>query len=255
MSEQQWYYARSGERHGPLTSAQLRAMALQGELRPDDEVWRMGLPGWQPAARVRGLFEGASSPSQAAVPVETILTSPSSAPTGAGESGTDNEIPQFVSDTGPATSRGVVSSYRSAARRRFTPAQSWTDIFDWKFEKYLTPWIVRITWITCLVLSAVSLLFVGGGLLMALAPEVDHSNTSRSTVEFRLPIEESGGAAKSGRTVPFWMMRRVWAVFGAVFSTVMLILCLLWIRVILECVIVVFNISATLKEMNQRLPT
>ena len=51
-----WYYARKGERFGPVPLAKVRALAEQGWLMPTDLVWNPGMPDWQPAASVKGLF-------------------------------------------------------------------------------------------------------------------------------------------------------------------------------------------------------
>src|SRR5262245_34207648 len=55
MSE--WYYARNNQQRGPVSAADLRAMAASGDLRPGDLVWQEGMTQWQPASS-RGLFPG-----------------------------------------------------------------------------------------------------------------------------------------------------------------------------------------------------
>jgi hypothetical protein len=52
----QWYYYSSGERQGPVSDSELKALADRGELQPDDLVWTEGLGDWQPAKVVKGLF-------------------------------------------------------------------------------------------------------------------------------------------------------------------------------------------------------
>lgn len=57
MSEPvQWYYARNGEKFGPLTPAQLKQAAMDGTLRRDDLLWRQGFDNWRPAGQAKGLF-------------------------------------------------------------------------------------------------------------------------------------------------------------------------------------------------------
>jgi hypothetical protein len=53
-----WYYAKDGERHGPVTSAQLRQMAQSGELQPNDMVFKEGGTQWIVASSVNNLFPG-----------------------------------------------------------------------------------------------------------------------------------------------------------------------------------------------------
>ena len=42
-NEISWYVARGKEQAGPFTNDQLRAYAEQGDLKPDDQVWRRAL--------------------------------------------------------------------------------------------------------------------------------------------------------------------------------------------------------------------
>lgn len=47
-----WYLARDGQQHGPLTEAEMRKFVELGHMRPTDLVWRSGFPDWRPAATV-----------------------------------------------------------------------------------------------------------------------------------------------------------------------------------------------------------
>ncbi len=51
-----WYYAAAGARRGPVTGTQLKSLVESGVLRPNDLVWREGMPAWVEAATVPGLF-------------------------------------------------------------------------------------------------------------------------------------------------------------------------------------------------------
>lgn len=53
---QQWYYAKGDRKIGPITAAELKRLAQNSELLPDDLVWREGLRDWTAAKRIRGLF-------------------------------------------------------------------------------------------------------------------------------------------------------------------------------------------------------
>ena len=73
----QWYYTIDGEQGGPVGSPQLKQLSLDGKLRPDDYVWKEGLPNWVAAKKVRGLFSGPSSKSQPEdEPPETPVAKP-----------------------------------------------------------------------------------------------------------------------------------------------------------------------------------
>jgi len=55
----EWYYSRDKSKHGPVTRAELDALAASGELRPRDLVWSDGMPAWQSARTVEGLLPAA----------------------------------------------------------------------------------------------------------------------------------------------------------------------------------------------------
>jgi hypothetical protein len=65
MGEQGWRCRIDGQEHGPLTDAELRLLARDGDLKPDDLVWREGMQDWRPAKGLKGLFgESAKKPEQ-----------------------------------------------------------------------------------------------------------------------------------------------------------------------------------------------
>ena len=47
-----WYIAREGQQHGPLSDVEMRKFVELGHLRPTDLVWRQGFPDWRPAPAV-----------------------------------------------------------------------------------------------------------------------------------------------------------------------------------------------------------
>jgi hypothetical protein len=61
-----WWYAKNGERQGPVSSAQLRQLAQSGELLPNDMVFKDGASQWIVASSVNNLF-----PSGGGEPVRT----------------------------------------------------------------------------------------------------------------------------------------------------------------------------------------
>ena len=52
-----WYYAKGGERHGPVTDDELRRLAESHELSGSDLVWHPGMDAWKRASEVPGLTE------------------------------------------------------------------------------------------------------------------------------------------------------------------------------------------------------
>lgn len=53
---EEWFYARRGERFGPVRLAKLKALAAEGWLTGADLVWGPGMADWRPAGSVKELF-------------------------------------------------------------------------------------------------------------------------------------------------------------------------------------------------------
>lgn len=51
-SDIQWYIARDGKQHGPLTDIEMRTFVAHNYLRISDLIWRPGMPEWQTAPNV-----------------------------------------------------------------------------------------------------------------------------------------------------------------------------------------------------------
>jgi hypothetical protein len=47
-----WYLARDGQQHGPISDRELSELHRLGQLRSSDLLWRDGWSGWAPAAAV-----------------------------------------------------------------------------------------------------------------------------------------------------------------------------------------------------------
>lgn len=58
MSDPVWYYARGESEQGPISTAQIKALAAAGALKRDDLVWKEGMENWLPASDVSELFPG-----------------------------------------------------------------------------------------------------------------------------------------------------------------------------------------------------
>ena len=135
------------------------------------------------------------------------------------------------------------SRFSQTIQRRFQPATSWLDLFDWRFEKYLTPWIVRLTWIFCL---AVAIFLIGVIIVWPFLSNVDlkpnnaSSNAQHDNLELRFDD-------------PVWLQDRIGYAFVRVMVFSNVVFALLWIRVILEMVIVLFNIATTLTTIDDRI--
>lgn len=49
-----WYYASGGQQMGPVDDAGLDDLVRRGVVRDDTLIWREGMAGWEPHAKVRG---------------------------------------------------------------------------------------------------------------------------------------------------------------------------------------------------------
>ena len=47
---------QGGQRRGPVEAAALKQLAINGQLKPTDMIWREGMPDWLPARQAKGLF-------------------------------------------------------------------------------------------------------------------------------------------------------------------------------------------------------
>jgi TM2 domain-containing membrane protein YozV len=65
----EWYYSQDGERHGPISTDQLKDLAAAGKIGPDNLVWKDGMENWLPAGKVKNLLPtpgGVAAPARAA---------------------------------------------------------------------------------------------------------------------------------------------------------------------------------------------
>ncbi|MBX9679109.1 MAG: DUF4339 domain-containing protein [Gemmataceae bacterium] len=70
----EWHYTKDGQQHGPMSAAELKALAQAGKLAPTDMVWKAGMAEWKVASSVKGLFP-ASAP-DAPPPASTASLEP-----------------------------------------------------------------------------------------------------------------------------------------------------------------------------------
>ena len=87
----QWYYAKGGQRQGPVPEEELQRLAASGELQSSDYVWKEGMSQWTAASSVVGLFEGPTAHRHCSTPQPPPL------PTGSADSQSDFSHPTNVS--------------------------------------------------------------------------------------------------------------------------------------------------------------
>ncbi|HEV3167302.1 MAG TPA: DUF4339 domain-containing protein [Isosphaeraceae bacterium] len=52
----EWFYAKDGQKFGPITGKRLKELATIGVLRRNDLIWSPGYSVWRPAKKFRGLL-------------------------------------------------------------------------------------------------------------------------------------------------------------------------------------------------------
>ncbi|MEM6495486.1 MAG: GYF domain-containing protein, partial [Pseudomonadota bacterium] len=75
----EWYLARDGQQHGPLSDPELKKFIELGHLHPTDLVWRAGFPEWRTASEVFPETEPASAAPPPPPPSADETSTPSTA--------------------------------------------------------------------------------------------------------------------------------------------------------------------------------
>jgi hypothetical protein len=126
------------------------------------------------------------------------------------------------------------------------------DLFDFSFTRYVTPLIVKITWVLALTLSVVWLLIVIAGLIITALPEIEVSEARKSEApqqgRFEYEIKAPPIIERTGEAGYAVALRIVIA--GTQLVTIVLFL--LWLRVALEAVIVIFHMAANVKSIDEK---
>lgn len=161
--------------------------------------------------------------------------------------------PIGTSQPEPTTSsfEGVRQTYSQAARRTFRESNSWLDVFDWRFEKYLTPWIIRLTWLATLVISALWITGILCLTIISLAPAIPERSTSVTDRE--RPQRQLEYEIRPPKVNMDWSAKPIIAIGSGLTACFGVLIGLLWTRVILECAIVLFNMASSLSTIEDKL--
>jgi hypothetical protein len=113
-------------------------------------------------------------------------------------------------------------------------------IFDFKFERYLTPWIIRATWVLSLCLFA----FIACGVLydwIGPAPGIpDKYKDMPAEFWEKYPMKRTAGTSFVWDSV-YWIATKLGWVFVV-----------MWVRMLLETGVVLFNIARTLTAIDNK---
>ncbi len=145
---------------------------------------------------------------------------------------------------------GTVRSQFDAVRNnQFSSSTSILDIFDWRFKKYLTPWIIRVTWLIVLFVAALWVIYQMFDFLAAWLPEV-RWDTGTNIADL---ADARNREPAAGPMLPFWfkirLLNSIWAITKIALSAIVV----LWIRVAFEMTIVLFNIATSLTGIENQI--
>jgi|GEM_PF-6763992 len=159
-------------------------------------------------------------------------------------------VPSMVPLPGPtpvvAPSPPVSSSETSTAALRERPI-TLLDVFDLSFKRYVTPLIVKVTWVLTLFFASIWLLIIFTVLMIDLMPDTPAHMRQRPGLQFDL----IGVLNKIDRAWWRTLIRTV--MVSTQVATVVLFV--LWMRVLLESVMVVFQMAASLKSIDRKTKT
>ena len=95
----EWFLARDGQQHGPLSETEMRTFVDMGHLREHDLVWRSGFADWRPAPEVFAIRE---QPMPQQVVPQQVVPNPTVEGSGPATAG-----PSYASDFRPVNLPGV----------------------------------------------------------------------------------------------------------------------------------------------------
>ncbi len=222
MSQQ--LFCKVGDReYGPISPSVLQEWVQGGRLSPTDLVRAEGGQ-WHPAKGIKGLAWPTVSP-----PAESPAQS--------------SAFPWEDSGNGVASAVTALG-HRMTKKLGKTPT-SWLAIFDWRFEYYLTPWIIRFLWVAFLLLTAGLILLNILGLVWGLLPDMSSASSSPH-------FGGGGGGYGEPSFLPSWLTERFVKVVVFVVSLVGSIIAVLVTRMILELMIVVFRIAEDIGMLKRK---
>jgi hypothetical protein len=114
----EWHYTINGQpAAAPVSAAQLKQLAVTGQLKPTDLVWQDGMLEWAPAGSVRGLFPTSKSLGDSAVvppasATRVVEKRKTSTPRPPFDWGSMNPLLVFVLTLASAGIFGLIYSYK-----------------------------------------------------------------------------------------------------------------------------------------------
>lgn len=142
-----------------------------------------------------------------------------------------------------ATRTTVEIGKHSGKSKGPTVSSSLLDVFDLQFNKYLTPWIIRLNWFLVVTWAVICLSLILFAMIATWIPEANVAKVDRppgsadNDVAFRLPEMSS------------WLRGRLATDLYLITLAFAIVEVVLWVRMFFESRIVIFNIAMTLDSI------
>ncbi len=144
-----WFYQLMGVEQGPVSGGQLKQLADVGKIATDSMVKRGEQGSWVTADRIQGLFNQTGVP-QKQVPAAPPPIQPPAPPPQNGQAA-------------PTIARVSSVAFPLPGSRQKTRGLWGSIVFliDPMFERYLTPWIIRRTWVLAIFAAIAAICLFG----------------------------------------------------------------------------------------------
>ncbi len=138
-----WWYAKGGERFGPIEEAELRAKLVSAEIQPTDLVWREGMDNWQSAMEAFPATpeENSQSP-QSPTPGQSGQASQMAAP----------QEPAQAQSSSPLSSSPLSSASGGESKALALGLKDYGDILCWGIAIIIIPCLGFFGYIALMVL-------------------------------------------------------------------------------------------------------
>ena len=248
-----WFLTHGdGEVHGPFDLAALLEAARRGNIASETQLrhFTHTRDQWLPANRIRPIAEVLSE-RQPVAATPTPKPAPQLSRTPTQPIKATNRPAEVAADlkVDVETPRSVIG--RRALTVPETFGAAFLALFDFRFRYFITPWIVKITWGTCVVVTLIWLVIFTIGFVIQ--PLVRSAETGMGSDEMVVTEGVAGSPARSRGSWEFQPPSMVSQNLGRIIAYATMILCygfgLLYLRVLLELAMVMFRISTDLSEL------
>ena len=171
-----------------------------------------------------------------------------SSATSSGVSMLEQSAPLSRATSNSATPWEAIARQEDAARRHavhldgYVEARSLVEFFDFRFRRYLTPWIIRVSWPLVMTGALIWIMVVSYTFVSALIASGDLSVGPSENLPAASMAEEVANQKNLFVISPFFMKSGLFLT-----GLITITLGLLWIRVVFETIILLFSIANTLR--------